>query len=132
MFGRQRPVSLRVSAFGHVLSPEIELGRERVVSGAMQGQVGSGVASVLAERSSVVELEAVRFPATYAALVDVAATSAVALENDSTHVGWHVSVAPARPQRFFRRLRDWRLRGCLVHARRHWRRIRGGTSICRF
>lgn len=53
----------------------------------MQGQVRSGVASAFAERLSMVQLQGACLAAAFTALVHVAATTAVALENSTTDDG---------------------------------------------
>ena len=74
---------MRVTSLGHVLPPEVELRRERVVRWTMQGQILHSVLSSLAERSPVVKLETVRFGAAFPALVDEAAASTIPPKNRS-------------------------------------------------
>ena len=85
----------RVTPLGHVLSPEVELGRERVVSWAVQGQVGSGVGSALAERLSMVKLETVCFSTALTTSVDERAARTIALVDCSAHSRRDVAAAPS-------------------------------------
>jgi hypothetical protein len=69
-FGGQSLVPGPLALPGHVLGAKIVLGRERVVGGAVQGQVGGGVLSQLTEGVSVVQLQPVCFTAAFTAIVD--------------------------------------------------------------
>ena len=85
----------RVAPLGYLLSPKVELGRQRVVRRTMQGHVLDRVRALLAEGISMMKLEAVRFTAAFAALIDIATATAIAFEDCSTHVGRNVSAALA-------------------------------------
>ena len=85
----------RSLALGHVRSTEVQLGGERVVGATMQGQVCGVVRTSLAEGLSMVELEVMRLAAAFAALVDIGATSVVALVDSSAHCGRDVPAVSA-------------------------------------
>ena len=85
----------RVTPLGHVLSPEVELGRERVVSWAMQGQVGRGVGSALAEGLSMGELETVCLSSALTTSVDERAARTIALVDCPAYGRRDVAAAPA-------------------------------------
>jgi hypothetical protein len=66
-------VATRLLPFGHVRSPEVHLGGERIMGTTVKGQVRGGVCTLHAERLSMVELEVVCFLAAFATLVDIRA-----------------------------------------------------------
>jgi hypothetical protein len=106
----------------HEVAPEVVFGGKRIVRFAAQRQVCFGVSSTTSEGFNVVKLEPVRFVATLAASIDVAAAAAVALEYRAAHGGWHVAPSLAGRAGFLltsesfrvgyrrRRASDWRLR----------------------
>jgi hypothetical protein len=89
-------VAQRVAALGHALSTEVELGRQRVVLRTVKGQVLDRMRALLAEGFPVMKLEQAHFAATFAALIDIATATAVALEDRSAHRGRNVSARPLR------------------------------------
>ena len=82
-------------SLGHVLSTEVQLGGEGVVGVTMQRQVSGRVRTLLAERLSMVELEAVRFLTALTASVHVRAARTIALADCPAYGCGNVTAAPA-------------------------------------
>ena len=68
-FGCERFMAARFLSLLHVLSTEIQLGGEHVVSATMKGQVRDGVCTLHTERPPMVELEVTGFSTAFAPLV---------------------------------------------------------------
>ena len=94
-FGCERFMTPGLPSLGHVLSTEVQLGGEGVVSATMQREVCGGVRTLLAERLSMVELEVVRFSTALTASVDERATRTVALVDCPAYGRGNVTAAPA-------------------------------------
>ena len=86
----------RVPLPRNVLAAEILLGSQGVVRRAAQGQVGRDVGSASCERLQVVKLEVACLAATLSVRIDVAAASAVSLEQGPAFGCRDVPNAPAR------------------------------------
>ena len=82
-------------SLGHVLSTKVRLGGEAVVGATMQRQICGGVRTLLAERLSVVELEAVCFSTALTASVDERAARTIALVDCPAYGRGNVTAAPA-------------------------------------
>jgi hypothetical protein len=89
-------VAVRVAPLRHEREPEISFCGEPIVSRAAQGQIRSRVRAVQGQRLQVMKLQAVRFAAALAALVDEAAARAVSPIHLAPHRGGDVSAALAR------------------------------------
>lgn len=97
--------------------------RQRVVRSAAQGQVSDLVAAPAPERPQVVKLQAMGFPTTLPAGVDVGTTPRVAFEHFASNRRWDVPVTT----------------GCSALARnlvggrcRRWRQCRMRVAFLRF
>ena len=89
-------VKARVFLAFDELATEVLFGGEGVVRRAAQREVVCGVLPAFCKWLEVVELEAMRFATTLVCVVDVAAASAVSLEDRPTNVRGDVSPALAR------------------------------------
>ena len=85
----------RLLSLGHVLGTEVQLGGEGVVGATVQRQVCGGVLTLLAERLSMVKLEAARFSTALTASVDERAARTIALVDCPAHSRGNVTTAPA-------------------------------------
>jgi len=85
----------RLLSLGHVLGTEVQLGGEGVVGATVQRQVCGGVLTLLAERLSMVKLEAARFSTALTASVDERAARTIALVDCPPHSRGNVTTAPA-------------------------------------
>ena len=82
-------------SLGHVLATEVQLGGQGVVGATMQREVCGGVSTLLAERLSMVKLEAARFSTALTASVGERATRTIALADCPAYGRGNVTAAPA-------------------------------------
>ena len=94
-FGCERFMTPGLPSLGHVLSTEVPLGGEGVVSATMQRKVCGGVRTLPAERLSMVELEPACFSTALTSFVDKRAARTIALVDCPTYGRGNVTAAPA-------------------------------------
>ena len=80
---------------GHVLSTKVQFGDQGVVAATMQREVCGGVRTLLAERLSMVELEAARFLTAFTTSVHERAARTIALVDRPAHGRGNVTTALA-------------------------------------